>query len=213
MRLVNIKPDRGVRLLIGALPIVALLVVYAMLSSVRADANPDDKVLPTFAAMGVPLNRPVAGLKFAHEGRLLIENVSACPSGSEAVGRNSYRLPEVAVVAGVPVIVGAWVLATGTDGLAGLPPVVGVEAPVPAEMPAPKGSPSPQAARASIEASTRPDRHDFCIPLSIPTQNPGCRADDLVVGRQPRYLWADARRPEALRPRLATGLLLNEWNL
>ena len=52
MRLVNIRPDRGVRLLIGALPIVALLLVYAMLSSLRADANPDDKVLPTFAAMG-----------------------------------------------------------------------------------------------------------------------------------------------------------------
>ncbi len=41
---------------------------------------------PTSAAVGVPLNRPVEVLKLAQAGRLAIENVSACPSGSEAVG-------------------------------------------------------------------------------------------------------------------------------
>lgn len=51
MRLVNIKPARGPRILIGAVPMIALLVVYAVLSAARADANPNDKVLPTFLAM------------------------------------------------------------------------------------------------------------------------------------------------------------------
>ncbi len=51
MRLVNIKPGRGARILIGAAPIVALIILYAVLSAARAEANPNDKVLPTFAAM------------------------------------------------------------------------------------------------------------------------------------------------------------------
>ena len=52
MRLVNIKPSQGSRILIGAVPVVILLIVYAVLSAARADANPNDKVLPTFLAMG-----------------------------------------------------------------------------------------------------------------------------------------------------------------
>jgi NitT/TauT family transport system permease protein len=51
MRLVNIKPRRGPRMLIGAVPIIALLIVYAIFSAARAEANPNDKVLPTFLAM------------------------------------------------------------------------------------------------------------------------------------------------------------------
>jgi NitT/TauT family transport system permease protein len=51
MRLVNIKPAKGPRILIGAVPIVLLLVVYAVFSAARAEANPNDKVLPTFIAM------------------------------------------------------------------------------------------------------------------------------------------------------------------
>ena len=51
MRLVNIKPARGARILIGAIPLVLLLVAYAVLSAARAEANPHDKVLPTFLAM------------------------------------------------------------------------------------------------------------------------------------------------------------------
>jgi NitT/TauT family transport system permease protein len=51
MRVVNIKPSRGGRVLIGAVPILALVVVYAILSAARAEANPNDKVLPTFWAM------------------------------------------------------------------------------------------------------------------------------------------------------------------
>jgi NitT/TauT family transport system permease protein len=51
MRLVNIRPARGPRILIGAVPIAIVLVIYAIFSAARADANPNDKVLPTFLAM------------------------------------------------------------------------------------------------------------------------------------------------------------------
>ena len=42
--------------------------------------------VPTLAAAGVPLNRPVLVLKLAQEGLLLIENVSVLPLGSVVVG-------------------------------------------------------------------------------------------------------------------------------
>jgi len=51
MRLVNIRPSRGPRILIGAVPIAIALVIYAVFSAARAEANPHDKVLPTFIAM------------------------------------------------------------------------------------------------------------------------------------------------------------------
>ena len=52
MRLVNIKPRRGARILIGAIPIILILIVYALVATARAELNPNEKVLPTFAAMG-----------------------------------------------------------------------------------------------------------------------------------------------------------------
>ena len=42
--------------------------------------------VPTFAAAGVPLRRPVHVLKLAHDGRLEIAKRSLSPSGSLAVG-------------------------------------------------------------------------------------------------------------------------------
>jgi len=51
MRLVNIRPRRGAGILIGAIPIIALLIAYALISVARAEANPNEKVLPTFVAM------------------------------------------------------------------------------------------------------------------------------------------------------------------
>jgi NitT/TauT family transport system permease protein len=51
MRVVNIKPRRGVSTLIGMVPIAIVLILYAIYASARADANPNDKVLPTFTAM------------------------------------------------------------------------------------------------------------------------------------------------------------------
>ena len=44
--------------------------------------------VPTSVAAGVPLSCPVAMLKFAHEGWLLIEKVRPLPAGSLAVGMN-----------------------------------------------------------------------------------------------------------------------------
>jgi hypothetical protein len=58
------------------------------------------------AAVGVPLRRPVVVLNVAQVGLLRIENVSALPSGSLAAGWNEYADPTLAVVDGVPLIVG-----------------------------------------------------------------------------------------------------------
>ncbi len=51
MRVVNIKLNRGGRLLAGAIPIIAMLIVYGVMSAARLEANEYDKVLPTFGAM------------------------------------------------------------------------------------------------------------------------------------------------------------------
>ena len=59
MRVVNIKPRPGARFLIGLVPIVVILIVYAVLAAARLEANPNDRVLPTFTAMGqaAPMGR------------------------------------------------------------------------------------------------------------------------------------------------------------
>ena len=56
--------------------------------------------------MGVPLSKPVAVLKFAHDGRFVTENDSVAPLGPLAEGWNAYAPPATSVVAGVPEIVG-----------------------------------------------------------------------------------------------------------
>src|SRR5688572_7794593 len=58
------------------------------------------------AAVGVPERRPVDVLNVAQDGRLRMENVSALPSGSRAVGWKEYAVPTLAVVGGVPEICG-----------------------------------------------------------------------------------------------------------
>lgn len=45
------RPGHGTRIVLGVLPIVALLIVYLFASEARHASNPADKVLPTFAAM------------------------------------------------------------------------------------------------------------------------------------------------------------------
>lgn len=52
MRLVNIRPGRGARIAIGAIPIAIIVLVYALLAVSRAEINPNDKILPTLSAMG-----------------------------------------------------------------------------------------------------------------------------------------------------------------
>jgi hypothetical protein len=68
--------------------------------------------VPTFAVVGVPCSRPVVVLNAAQLGRLLTPNVSVLPSGSLAVGVNVYAVPTIAVVVGVPEIVGGLFVAT-----------------------------------------------------------------------------------------------------
>ena len=62
--------------------------------------------VPTLAAAGVPCSRPVVVLNVAQLGWFVMLNVSVPPSASPAVGVNEYCVPTVAVVAGVPEIVG-----------------------------------------------------------------------------------------------------------
>src|SRR5688572_19156645 len=64
--------------------------------------------VPTFAAVGVPANRPVAVLKVAQVGRFVMLKVSVPPSGSLAVGVNAYAVPAATDVGGAPEIVGGW---------------------------------------------------------------------------------------------------------
>jgi NitT/TauT family transport system permease protein len=51
MRWVNRNPRRGDRLLLGALPILILLIVYLVMAAQRHAANPMDKILPLPGAM------------------------------------------------------------------------------------------------------------------------------------------------------------------
>ncbi len=51
-RLLNVRPRSGVLLLLGALPFLLLLLLYFAGSEARHLANPNDKILPTFGAMG-----------------------------------------------------------------------------------------------------------------------------------------------------------------
>jgi NitT/TauT family transport system permease protein len=51
MRWVNRQPRRGDRLLLGAVPIVLLLLLYLLLAAQRHAANPMDKILPMPGAM------------------------------------------------------------------------------------------------------------------------------------------------------------------
>lgn len=55
---------------------------------------------------GVPPRRPDVLLNHAQAGLFEIEKVSVLPSGSEAVGRNEYVTPTVALVAGAPDMTG-----------------------------------------------------------------------------------------------------------
>ncbi len=48
-RLLNLRPDRSSRLLLGILPFVAMLIVYLLASNLRLTENPNDKMLPAIA--------------------------------------------------------------------------------------------------------------------------------------------------------------------
>lgn len=52
MRLINIRPPRRAQVLLAALPFVLLALGYLTASALRLAENPDDKLLPSLAAMG-----------------------------------------------------------------------------------------------------------------------------------------------------------------
>jgi len=87
----------------------AALTVIANAGS-EALAEPSLTLMPMLAnepaAVGVPVRRPVVVLKVAQAGLFAIEYVSVPPSGSLAVGPHEYAVPTVAVVTGLPEIVG-----------------------------------------------------------------------------------------------------------
>ncbi|MDO3383414.1 ABC transporter permease [Gilvimarinus algae] len=56
-RLVNLRPSRPAGILLGLLPVFALLLIYVIASDARLEANPNDKLLPSFAQMGEAINR------------------------------------------------------------------------------------------------------------------------------------------------------------
>jgi len=51
MRWVNVRPNRRNSILLGALPLLLVLVIYLLAAAARHEANPSDKILPTPAAM------------------------------------------------------------------------------------------------------------------------------------------------------------------
>src|SRR5690349_556776 len=73
----------------------------------RPSLTPMMMLLNVPAAVGVPLKRPVEVLNVAQLGRFWMVKPSALPSASAAVGRKLYATPTVAVVVGVPLMVGA----------------------------------------------------------------------------------------------------------
>jgi NitT/TauT family transport system permease protein len=50
-RLINIRPGRGLRLALGLAPLLAIALVYVMVSTAWHSANPSEKILPTVSAM------------------------------------------------------------------------------------------------------------------------------------------------------------------
>ncbi|HYA74289.1 MAG TPA: ABC transporter permease subunit [Roseiarcus sp.] len=57
MRLVNVKPDRAVLLVLGALPFALMAGAYFISSALRLSANPNDKLLPALSTMASSFGR------------------------------------------------------------------------------------------------------------------------------------------------------------
>ena len=52
MRLINQRASQPVQILLAALPFIALIIIYSVASQIRLEANPADKLLPSFQSMG-----------------------------------------------------------------------------------------------------------------------------------------------------------------
>jgi len=56
-KLINQTPGRTLSVFLGLLPIALLLILYVVSSGERLEANPNDKLLPSFAQIGDAMNR------------------------------------------------------------------------------------------------------------------------------------------------------------
>ena len=56
-KLINQRPSNSLKLFLGLLPFVLLIIVYALGSDARLDANPNDKLLPSFSQIGEAIQR------------------------------------------------------------------------------------------------------------------------------------------------------------
>jgi NitT/TauT family transport system permease protein len=70
-RLINQQPPHAARIALGVLPFLLLLVVYVWTSQLRLAQNADDKLLPSFAAMGEAM-REYAFTEDARSGHYLL---------------------------------------------------------------------------------------------------------------------------------------------
>lgn len=57
MKLINRKPSRPVRVILGILPFLLLLVLYLGASNARLAENPNDKLLPALSTIGAAIER------------------------------------------------------------------------------------------------------------------------------------------------------------
>lgn len=65
-RLLNARPHGGSRLLLGALPILALMLLYLLVASARHAENPRDKIMPIPSAMAAGIHTMAFEIGRAH---------------------------------------------------------------------------------------------------------------------------------------------------
>ncbi|MCC6206935.1 MAG: ABC transporter permease subunit [Gammaproteobacteria bacterium] len=70
-RLINQHPGRSGALALGALPFLLIVAAYVIGSDLRLTENPNDKLLPSFAAFGAAIEK-VAFLPDARSGEILL---------------------------------------------------------------------------------------------------------------------------------------------
>jgi hypothetical protein len=91
-------------------PPVLTLMLKAGSDATLAPSDTLIRMLPNApAADGVPVSAPVVALNVAQAGRFWTPKDSVAPVAPVAVGVNEYAVPTVAVVAGVPLMVGTTV--------------------------------------------------------------------------------------------------------
>lgn len=56
-RLVNLTPSRPLKVMLGLAPFALILLLYVVASNARLEANPNDKLLPSFSQMGSAVER------------------------------------------------------------------------------------------------------------------------------------------------------------